>query len=81
MKHIELLYQNYLAEQQANDRSNRQRKIEYEVIHDFLELNLSPENYFEAENLLNDLILSVEQESFCAGIGYLPMLWKEMIEE
>lgn len=81
MKHIELLYQNYLAEQQAKEQSIQQRKIEYEVMHDFLELNLSPEAYLEAENLLNDLILAVTQESFCAGIEYLPLLLKEMVEE
>lgn len=81
MKHIDLLYQNYLAEQQAKEQSIQQRKIEYEVMHDFLELNLSPEAYFEAENLLNDLILAVTQESFCAGIEYLPLLLKEMVEE
>lgn len=81
MKHIELLYQNYLSAQQEMGDNSRQRKIEYEVLHDFLELNLNTEAYLEAENLLNDLILAVTQESFCAGIEYLPLLLKEMVEE
>lgn len=81
MKHIDLLYQNYLTEQQAKSQSIQQRKIEYEVMHDFLELHLDPDDYFEAENLLNDLVLSVEQEGFYAGIGYLPMLLKELLVE
>lgn len=81
MKHIELLYQNYLSAQQEMGDNIRQRKIEYEVLLDFLELNLNTEAYFEAENLLNDLILTVEQESFCTSIEYLPLLLKEMIEE
>ena len=39
MKHIDLLYQNYAAEQLAKDRTIQQRKIEYEVMHDFLEFH------------------------------------------
>ncbi len=81
MKHVDLLYQNYLAERQAREQAIQQRKIEYEVMHDFLELNLSPEDYLEAENLLNDLVLSVEEEGFYAGIGYLPLILKELLIE
>ncbi len=50
-------------------------------MHDFLELNLNPDSYLEAENLLNDLVLTIEQESFYAGIKCLPLLLKELIEE
>ncbi len=81
MKHIDLLYQNYATEQLAKGQSIQQRKVEYEVMHDFLELNLSPDSYLEAENLLNDLVLTIEQESFYAGIKYLPLLLKELMEE
>lgn len=81
MKLIDLLYQNYAAEQQKKGQGIQQRKIGYEVMHDFLELNLNPDSYLEAENLLNDLVLTIEQESFYAGIKYLPLLLKELMEE
>ena len=81
MKRIDLLYQNYAAEQLAKGRTIQQRKVEYEVMHDFLEFHLNPDDYLEAENLLNDLILTIEQESFCAGIKCLPLLLKELVEE
>ncbi len=81
MKHIDLLYQNYAAEQQKKGQGIQQKKIEYEAMHDFLELNLNPDSYLEAENLLNDLVLTIEQESFYAGIKCLPLLLKELVEE
>lgn len=81
MKLIDLLYQNYAAEQQKKGQGIQQKKIEYEAMHDFLELNLNPDSYLEAENLLNDLVLTIEQESFYAGIKYLPLLLKELMEE
>lgn len=81
MKLIDLLYQNYAAEQQKKGQGIQQKKIEYEAMHDFLELNLNPDSYLEAENLLNDLVLTIEQESFYAGIKCLPLLLKELVEE
>lgn len=56
-------------------------KEKYELMHDFLELNLDPDSCLEAENLLNGLVLTIEQESFYAGIKYLPLLLKELMEE
>lgn len=81
MNKLTLLYQNYAAEQQSKRSDIPRRNVEYEVMHDFLELKLNPDDYLEAENLLNDLVASVEQESFCAGAGYLPQLLAELIEE
>ena len=81
MKRIDLLYQNYAAEQLAKGRTIQQRKVEYEVMRDFLEFHLNPDDYLEAENLLNDLVLTIEEESFCAGMKYLPQLLKELTEE
>lgn len=81
MKLIDLLYQNYAAEQQKKGQGIQQKKIEYEAMHNFLELNLNPDSYLEAENLLNDLVLTIEQESFYAGIKCLPLLLKELVEE
>lgn len=52
-----------------------------ETLYGFLRFRLKPDDYMEAEGLLNDLLAVVEKEAFISGIEYLSVFMRELLTE
>ena len=68
MKKIEGLYRSYCHE----------RELEMQ---EFLKSKLNADDYFTAEEMLNDLIAETEEKGFAAGAKYTAGLGKELFAE
>ena len=78
MKKIEGLYRSYCHE----------REMEMQEYHtggsrmqEFLKSKLNADDYFTAEEMLNDLIAETEEKGFAAGAKYTAGLGKELFAE
>lgn len=80
MRKLENLYHCYLME---NQELNAQKPpfSELEALYGFLRFRLKPDDYMEAEGLLNDLLAVIEKEYFITGIEYLSAFMKELLTE
>lgn len=79
MTKIEILCQSYLAARSAS--AHKAYQEQFDAMYGFLRFRLSPDDFLEAESLLNELLAVVQKESFCIGIAYLPQLWAELLED
>ena len=52
-----------------------------EELRNFLKQKLNADDYFVAEELLNDLIAEIEEKGFTAGAKYTSGLAKELFTE
>lgn len=80
-KKIEGLYRSYCHErelemQEYHTGGNRMKELQ-----EFLKSKLNAEDYFTAEELLNDLIAETEEKGFAAGAKYTAGLGKELFAE
>ena len=81
MKKIEGLYRSYCHEremkiQEYHTGGNRMKELQ-----EFLKSKLNAEDYFTAEELLNDLIAETEEKGFAAGAKYTAGLGMELFAE
>ena len=81
MKKIEGLYRSYCHErememQEYHTGGNRMKELQ-----EFLKSKLNAEDYFTAEEMLNDLIADTEEKGFTAGCKYTGGLAKELFTE
>ena len=81
MKKIEGLYRSYCHErelemQEYHTGGNRMKELQ-----EFLKSKLNAEDYFTAEELLNDLIAETEEKGFAAGAKYTAGLGRELFTE
>lgn len=79
MNKIEILCKTYFAERPIS--AGKPYQQQFDAIYGFLRFRLSPDDFLEAESLLNELLAVVEEQSFCAGIEFLPQLLAGLIEE
>ena len=50
-------------------------------LHEFLKIKLNADDYFTAEEMLNNLIAEIEEKGFTAGAKYTSSLGKELFTE
>ena len=50
-------------------------------LQEFLKSKLNADDYFVAEEMLNDLIVEIEEKGFTAGAKYTASLGKELFTE
>lgn len=81
MKKIEGLYRSYCHErememQEYHTGGNRMKELQ-----EFLKNKLNADDYFTAEEMLNDLIAETEEKGFAAGAKYTAGLGMELFAE
>lgn len=81
MKKIEGLYRSYCHErelemQEYHTGGNRMKELQ-----EFLKSKLNADDYFTAEEMLNDLIAETEEKGFTAGAKYTAGLGMELFAE
>ncbi len=79
MKKIAGLYQSYLRKREENFNEYLTGGNKMKNFQDFLKIKLNAEDYFTAEERLNDLIVEVEQRGFEVGAKYITGLDMELI--
>ena len=80
MGKLEKLYHCYLMEHQELN-AKKQLTPELTAFYGLLRFRLNPDDFIEAESLLNDLLAVVEKEYFITGIEYLSEFMKEILTE
>lgn len=81
MKKIAGLYQSYLRERAEEFQEFCTGGDKLKTLQEFLKNKLNADDYFTAEELLNDLISETEQKGFEAGCKYTSGLAKELFTE
>lgn len=80
MGKLEKLYRCYLMEKQELN-AKKQLTPELTAFYGFLRFRLNPDDFIEAEGLLNDLLAVIEEDYFITGIEYLSEFIKEILTE
>ena len=81
MKKIEGLYRSYCHERELEMQEYHTGGNRMKDLQEFLKSKLNAEDYFTAEELLNDLIAETEEKGFAAGAKYTAGLGKELFAE
>lgn len=81
MSKIAGLYHNYIKEREAEFQEFCRGGDKMEELRKFLKQKLNAEDYFVAEELLNELIAEIEEKGFTAGAKYTSGLAKELFTE
>ena len=81
MKKIAGLYQSYLREREEEFQEFCTGGDKLKTLQEFLKSKLNADDYFTAEELLNDLIAETEEKGFEAGAKYTASLGKELLTE
>ena len=81
MSKIEGLYQNYKKEQTEEFQDFCTGGDRMKEFQDFLKSKLNAEDYFQAEELLTNLITEVEEKGFTAGCRYVTALNQELLSK
>ena len=81
MKKIAGLYQSYLKERQEEFQEYCTGGDKVNELKDFLKSKLNADDYFKAEEMLNEAISETEEKGFAAGCRYTSGLAKELFTE
>ena len=81
MRKIAGLYQNFIKEREAEFTEYCTGGDKMKELQEFLKQKLNAEDYFTAEELLNNLIAETEEKGFIAGSKYTASLGKELFTE
>ena len=81
MKKIEGLYRSYCHEREMEMREYHTGGNRMKELQEFLKNKLNADDYFTAEEMLNDLIAETEEKGFAAGAKYTAGLGKELFAE
>ncbi len=81
MKKIAGLYQSYLRERNDEIQEISTGGEKMEKLTAFLKEKLNADDYFTAEELLNELVAETEEKGFTAGCKYTSSLAKELFTE
>lgn len=81
MKKIAGLYQSYLREREEEFKEYCTGGDKLNELQEFLKIKLNADDYFTAEEMLNDLIVEIEEKGFTAGAKYTASLGKELFTE
>lgn len=81
MKKIAGLYQSYLRERNDEIQEIATGGEKMEKLTSFLKEKLNADDYFTAEELLNEVISETEQKGFEAGCKYTSGLARELFTE
>ena len=81
MKKIAGLYQSYLKERQEEFQEYCTGGDKVNELKDFLKSKLNADDFFTAEELLNEVISETEEKGFTAGCRYTSGLAKELFTE
>ncbi len=81
MSKIAGLYQSYLRERTEEFQEYCTGGDQLKTLQEFLKNKLNAEDYFTAEELLNEVISETEQKGFEAGCKYTSGLARELFTE
>lgn len=81
MSKIAGLYHNYIKEREKEFQVFCTGGDKMEELRNFLKQKLNADDYFVAEELLNELIAEIEEKGFTAGAKYTSGLAKELFTE
>ena len=81
MKKIAGLYQSYIRERNDEIQEISTGREKMEKLTAFLKEKLNADDYFTAEELLNELVAETEEKGFTAGCKYTSGLAKELFTE
>lgn len=81
MRKIAGLYQSYLKEQQEDFQSYCTGGDKVNELKEFLKGKLNADDFFTAEELLNEVVSETEEKGFIAGCRYTSGLAKELFTE
>lgn len=81
MKKIAGLYQSYLREREEEFQEFCTGGNKMKELQEFLKQKLNADDYFAAEEMLNNLIAEIEEKGFTAGCKYTSGLAKELFTE
>lgn len=81
MKKIAGLYRSFLNEQDEQFQEYRTGGEKLEELQKFLKCKLNAEDYFIAEEMLNELMSATEEKGFTAGCKYISGVAKELFAE
>lgn len=81
MSKIAGLYHNYIKERTAEFQEFCTGGDKMEELQSFLKQKLNAEDYFTAEELLNQILAETEEKGFSAGCKYISSLNQELLSE
>lgn len=81
MKKIAGLYQSYLKEREEDFQEYCTGGDKVNELKDFLKSRLNADDYFTAEELLNEVLSETEEKGFTAGCRYTSGLAKELFTD
>lgn len=81
MKKIAGLYQSYLKERAEDFQEYCTGGDKVNELKDFLKSRLNADDYFTAEEMLNDALSETEEKGFTAGCRYTAGLGKELFTD
>lgn len=81
MSKIKALYRSYCNEREIEFQEYRTGGNKLNELQEFLKSKLNADDYFTAEEILNNLIVEIEEKGFSAGAKYTASLGKELFTE
>ena len=81
MSKIKSLYRSYCNEREIEIHEYRTGGNKLNELQEFLKSKLNADDYFTAEEILNNLIVEIEEKGFSAGAKYTASLGKELFTE
>ena len=81
MSKIKGLFENYERERNKEIQEYRTGGEKMKSLQEFLKQKLNAEEYFQAEELLNDLLAETEEKGFSAGCKYITELNQELLSK
>lgn len=81
MSKIKSLYRSYCNEREIEFHEYRTGGNKLNELQEFLKSKLNADDYFTAEEILNNLIVEIEEKGFSAGAKYTASLGKELFTE
>ena len=81
MSKIESLYRSYCHEREVEFQEYCTGGDHLKELQEFLKIKLNADDYFTAEEMLNDLIVEIEEKGFAAGAKYTAGLGRELFTE
>lgn len=81
MSKINGLYHSYCREREAEFKEYCTGGDKLNELQEFLKSKLNADDYFTAEEMLNNLIVEIEEKGFSAGAKYTASLGKELFTE
>lgn len=81
MSKIKSLYRSYCHEREEEFKEYCTGGDKLKELQEFLKIKLNADDYFTAEEMLNNLIAEIEEKGFAAGCKYTSGLAKELFTE